>query len=91
MADIEAFLERSPLAERITLPLRVVCGRDHLCLNALAELAKSGVYRLPSKDTEPLTLQAAGTAIATGSLIKKDGHWYFKVLDINDNKEETNR
>lgn len=90
MADIEAFMERSPLAERITLPIRVVCGRDRLSLNALAELATAGVYRLPSKDTEPLTLQAAGTAIAKGALVKKDGRWYFKVLDISENKEETN-
>lgn len=90
MTDIEAFLESSPLAERIALPIRVVCGRDRRSLNALADLAKSGVYRLPPQESMPLTLEAAGTAIAQGALVKKDGCWFFKVLDISENKEETN-
>ena len=80
-ASLQSFFESSPLAGKIKLPTRIVIQRTQLTPGELMQIKESGRYGPIPKREEICELEAGGSVLARGKIVRRRGETYFKVLD----------
>ncbi len=80
MEDVIRFLQDSPLASRIALPVRVVVRRLTLGSREVGKIMEGGTFT-PSGE-EACDLVIGGQCIARGKIVRKRGGLYFKAGEI---------
>lgn len=73
------FLKQSPVAESVRLEGRIILDRPVLSSRELAgQGAFARIFRDPSGNEEA-ELEINGLSVASGSIVKKGGKYYFRV------------
>ena len=82
MRSLKSFLQESPLASRITLPVLVVLDRTTLTPEDASRIATDGT--LPPAERGTCELEIGGQCVARGRVVRRGGKWFFKVTEMND-------
>ena len=89
--DIRTFLQESPIAARVRLPVRAVVGRGVHSLAEVRSIAEAVTYTPASaaadsrrggfggRGEEAAGLEVSGTVLARGRVVRKGGKLFFKV------------
>ncbi len=82
MSDsVRDFLSKSPLANRIKLPTRIVVQRTQVSSGRLVQIKKDGSYGPVPKEEEVCELEVGGQVIARGKIVRRRGEFFFKVRE----------
>ena len=73
--NLDQFLKKSPLANRIKLEGKVVVHRTRLRPRDIAGFRQQGFYQV--QEAETCTLTIGSQIIASGKIIERDGEYYF--------------
>jgi hypothetical protein len=82
MGDIETFLSSSAIARRARLDARIVFRTGSTTPRRLHQELTAGEVELGGDAT--CELVAGGKIIATGSLVERDGRYYFEARNSNE-------
>ncbi len=86
--SMNAFLDRSPIAERVKLAGRVIVQRTLLSPQDLLSIREKQSYGPVPKQEEICELEVGSHVIARGKIVRKRGDFYFKVMEIREKEEE---
>jgi flagellar motor switch/type III secretory pathway protein FliN len=78
--QIDEFLNKSPVASKVKLPVKVVLHRTQLSAKELVDIKAKGEFG--PVDKELCELVSGGQVIAKGKIISKKGEYYFKVKEL---------
>ena len=78
MDQLADFFEKSPIAERITLPTRIILHRLELSPDTAAAAMEAGALE-PPVEGQCCELEVGGQLIARGKLVRRRGAWCFRV------------
>lgn len=76
------FLRTSPVAEEVKLDSKVVLHRRKISTDELLTIEAEGRFIANDNRVEEYELEVNGLSIATGSIIRKKGEYYFKVKEM---------
>ena len=80
MTKLKQFLEESPIAARVSLPMHVIVHQQKLSYMAAKGILESAVF-VPS-DGKVCELEVGGRRIARGRIVRRWGGSYFKVEEM---------
>ncbi|MBB6479653.1 FliM/FliN family flagellar motor C-terminal domain-containing protein [Spirochaeta isovalerica] len=76
------FLKTSPIAGEVRLPANVVLHRKKMSAEELLSLESKGVFSVEERGDEEYELEVNGCSIAHGTIVKKQGGYFFKVKEM---------
>jgi hypothetical protein len=85
--NIKLFLAKSPMAEKIKLPARVIVHRTRISPGDILGIKARGHYGPVYEDEEVCELEIGGQVIASGKIVKKGRHYFFKVCVLLEEEE----
>jgi len=69
------------------IPVEVVLGDSELSLRDLSEIGKGTIIELNKLAGEPVTLKAAGEAVALGEVVVIDENFGIRLTEMLDQEE----
>ena len=78
---LEEFLSESTIAERASVPARVVFRKARMTPGELGRAFEAGTVALGGQPE--CELVAGGTVIATGEIVERDGSFFFEAKESN--------
>jgi hypothetical protein len=79
------FLDESPIAERVRMPARLVLKR--MGMSAREALELSGEGQKLEADAGPYDLEVGGLVVARGSIVRRKGGAYLKIVEVGGKDE----
>jgi len=80
-SHLQAFLDRSPLAESLALEGRVVLARESLDQEQMEERYAPGSRVVLPSLGQDCVLELGGRELARGRVVRKGRDWYFQVRE----------